>query len=817
MFHSKALYSLQKSLKLSASFVLEILPTAFLVFFFLLAYTSTGQAVSKKDIKITDKTGKPIDSVVLEIPGDDAPKDKSIEVVKGGQLINPKSEYIVDAEGYKAETIKGSDLIKEDGVQLRQEPNRFAVVPSSKNPEDIGKEVALAIYILTGEAEKDQERETRFLLDYHLKNMREKMGTDVTDKEDDRSIVDHLQPIFVFNTAWEPTETEKSKEAESHLGYIKLESIFSTWTLESKDKKDSATEKATDMFAFEWLSPDDDIAIDEFDDTLWQFRYKVHFGGPGPEKIIKSENTETLKGGSTGSATEKPPNFTGYEKWRLYSPDLSKQVTPDDPGVDYHWPVRVDLTPIRTPYSETRAFSIMGDDPRSIQKAKTFPNDPLFRSRGSWGQNYSDQWGLRRIGFEPSDSKKNSLWPEKAEPVIVAVIDTGIDRFHPEISASLWKNEKEIPNNSKDDDKNGYVDDVHGWNFVDKNNDIRDINGHGTVTAGIIAALTNNRAGIAGVNPFAKIMPIKAMEWNGRGWAFDIAKAIIYAVNNGARVINISIGGKRLNPMELFAVNYARSKGAIVVAAAGNEGVNTKEFSPAGLPGVVTVAATDPDDKRVGYSGWGAGVDIAAPGVDILSLRARRTDLLKFEKKDYKPGTAFVGRDKDYYRVTGTSFSTPFVSGVASLILSKNPELSGMQATRMILHSAKDIDVPGWDQFTGYGLLDASAAMKADPDFYVLSRIFKVAGTKKEGKFFIEVSGRAMANNFKRAWVEAGKGNNPTEWVKVSDDITAPINRGQLALILPKHFRGEKQWTLRLIVEHENGFKRESRFSLKLG
>gem|GEM_PF-1530860 len=810
----------------------------------------SGQDVSKGDIRITDKTGKPIDSVVLEIPGEDAPKDRSIEVVKDSHLINTKSEYIVDAKGHKAKTVKGSDLIKKGGVQLRQEPKRFAVVPSSENPEDIGKEVAEAIRILTGEetheeaferlrqqqiyeelfdkmyetflradekkrrTSKNQRKEEEEIEDDrgiesvvpYLQERRtsKNQRKEEEEMEDDRgieSVVPYLQPIIIFDVSLDSTETEKSKKAESRLGYIKLESIFSAYGMtESGDKGGSATETTKDMFVFEYLSDDDDIATDGFDDPHLAFRYKV-FEEPYWERQKKQE-----------MFLSRPDLFKDIR------PDLFKDVTPDDPGVDYHWPVKVDLTPIMAPYfGETRAFSIMGDDPRSIQQSKTFPNDPLFKSRGSWGQGYFDQWGLHRIGFKPSDGKKNSLWPKKAKPVIVAVIDTGIDRTHPEISASLWKNEKEIPGNGIDDDKNGYIDDVYGWNFVDNNNDIRDLNGHGTVTAGIIASLINNRIGIAGVNPFAKIMPIKAMEWDGKGWAFDIAKAIIYAVNNGARVINISIGGKRLNPMELFAVNYARSKGVIVVAAAGNEGINTKEFSPAGLPGVVTVAATGPDNKRVGYSGWGAGVDIAAPGVDILSLRARRTDLLKFEKKNYKPGTAIVGRDKDYYRVTGTSFSAPFVSGVASLILAKNPKLSGMQATRMILHSANDIDMPGWDQFTGYGLLDASAALKADPDFYVLSRIFKVGGTKKEGKFYIEVSGRAMADNFKRAWIEAGKGNNPTEWVKVSDDITAPINRGQLALILPKHFRGEKQWTLRLIVEHQNGFKRESRFSLKLG
>jgi len=804
MFHGKIFHSLQKSLKPSASFDFKIL-MAFLVFLFLVTYTSTGQTVSKGDIKITDKTGKPIDSVILVIPDEDAPKEKSIEVVKDSHLINPKSEYIIDAEGHKAEAIKGIDLIKHGGAKLKQAPNRFAVVSPGDNPKDAAKETAMAIYILTGEAERDQEKEARFLLDYHLKNFREKMGRDPTGTEKDKgieSVVPYLQPIFIFDTSWESTESVKE------FCIIKPESLF------------GFTSKSL------WKSKDE-IGDDEFNESIITTDLSAAIG---PSLKFERAKLDAIYGGIIIGGHETPlfgrldlkvdwngGNGKGVSGSKISTvDDLSEIVTPDDPGVDKTFSM-----PGLDFWSGGRTWNrnpiIIKDDPRSIQEAETFPNDPLFRSRGSWGQGYFDQWGLRRIGFKPSDGKKKSLWPEKTRPVIIAVIDTGIDRSHPEISASLWKNEKEIPGNSVDDDKNGYIDDVYGWNFVDKNNDIRDINGHGTITAGIIAALTNNRIGIAGVNPFAKIMPIKAMEWNGRGWAFDIAKAIIYAANNGARVINISIGGKRLNRMELLAVHYARRKGAIVVAAAGNEGLNTKEFSPAGLPGVVTVSATGPDDKRVGFSGWGAGVDIAAPGVDILSLRAKRTDLLKFEKKDYRPEAAFVGRDKDYYRVTGTSFSAPFVSGVASLILGKNPKLSGMQLTRMILHSAKDIDVPGWDQFTGYGLLDAGAAMKADPDFYVLSRIFKVAGTKKEGKFFIKVSGHAMANNFKRAWIEAGKGSDPAEWVKVSDDITWPVNMGQLALILPKHFRGEKQWTLRLIVEHQNGFKRESRFKLKLG
>ncbi len=135
----------------------------------------------------------------------------------------------------------------------------------------------------------------------------------------------------------------------------------------------------------------------------------------------------------------------------------------------------------------------------------------------------------------------------------------------------------------------------------------------------------------------------------------------------------------------------------------------------------------------------------------------------------------------------------------------------------MVLHSARDIAVPGWDQFTGYGLLDARAALAADPDFYILSRIFNASAVKKRGKVFLQVSGRAIADKFARAWIEAGKGDSPTEWIKVSDEISKPVDRGPLALIKPGHFKGSKSWILRLIVEHKNGRRREARFKLTLG
>jgi subtilisin family serine protease len=492
------------------------------------------------------------------------------------------------------------------------------------------------------------------------------------------------------------------------------------------------------------------------------------------------------------------------EEEKTADPQIAGDPPPagdDDPSIDPLIPA--------VPAGGTIEGTVTREDKRP---AATAANDPYLRTAGTWGQDYPDQWGLRRIGFGPGAS----LWPAAAEPVVVAVIDTGVDRSHPELRDAIRVNEGEIPGNGLDDDGNGYVDDVHGWNFADDSSDTRDINGHGTVTAGIIAAATGNGAGIAGVNPWARILPVRIAVWSGQSNNLRLAEAIRYAVDNGARVINISYGGLGRTWSEYLAVAYARSRGVIVVAAAGNDGAEAAGESPAGLPGVITVAATRPDDQRLGFSNWGPGVDIAAPGLDVLSLRARHTDLLRFKRDDYRAGAVIVGDDRRYYRLTGTSFSAPFVAGVASLIWSLRPDLTDMQVMRMVLHSARDIGTPGWDQYTGYGLLDAGAALAADPDFYLLARLSGVAVRQTDQGQVVEVSGRARADRFGRAWLELGRGDSPETWRRVSEDLEQPVDGGVVAAIPADRLRGSKTWTLRLVVEHAGGARREARFALTL-
>ena len=430
-----------------------------------------------------------------------------------------------------------------------------------------------------------------------------------------------------------------------------------------------------------------------------------------------------------------------------------------------------------------------GDIPREVQGPP--PSDPLARSKGSWGQPYADQWWLGAIDWLKPDG--TTVLPAAASRVIVAVIDTGVDLTHPDLYGAAWLNQAALKKTGKlEKDKAGYIGDLTGWNFVDNNADVTDKNGHGTVVAGIIAAMSGNGIGIAGIDPWAKIMALKAMEVDGKGGSANVSRAIIYAVDHGARVINLSVGGKRLSLAEQKALDYAAAKNVVVVAASGNEGVDTAGFSPAGLRHALTVAAVDPDLKRPTFSNWGANVALAAPGVDILSLRARQTDLLIFARKDYKPGTAVV--KGSYYRVTGSSFAAPMVSGAAALLLSVRPELTAVQVARILEQSARNLSGIGNDQFTGYGLLDIGAALKADPNTYVDAAISGVGVAQANGRTVVRVSGTASADRLREAWIEIGAGDAPTSWKRVSRTIGSSVVGGVLDDLDPSVFAGSREW-----------------------
>ncbi len=276
---------------------------------------------------------------------------------------------------------------------------------------------------------------------------------------------------------------------------------------------------------------------------------------------------------------------------------------------------------------------------------------------------------------------------------VIAIIDTGIDMTHLDLKDKIWQNSDEIPGNGIDDDQNGYIDDVRGWDFVNNDNSPQDDHWHGSHVAGIAAANTDNSIGIAGISWGTKLMPLKACNITGNCYFSDAASAVIYAVNNGAKVLNMSFGGPENNSTLEDALYYGFEHGVIMVASTGN--YLTDVFFPASSVYTIAVSATDNvdeiwNDGALG-SNFGEEVDIAAPGVSIVST---------------------IPDDRyEYGYATGTSMATPHISGVASLIWSVNPLLTADQVKQVLLTTAVDISDPGFDIYTGYGRVDAYAAL----------------------------------------------------------------------------------------------------------
>ncbi|WP_414753515.1 S8 family serine peptidase [Anabaena sp. CCY 9910] len=288
------------------------------------------------------------------------------------------------------------------------------------------------------------------------------------------------------------------------------------------------------------------------------------------------------------------------------------------------------------------------------------------------GQNpYSDvanlggnNWGLDMINAP-------EVWANghTGQGVIVAVIDTGVDTNHEDLRNNIWTNSKEIAGNGIDDDGNGYVDDVHGWNFNDNNNNTLDNNGHGTHVSGIIAG-GNNGFGVTGVAYNSQIMAVKVLDESGSGSYSAIANGIYYAVDNGAKVINLSLGGNSSSRTLKSAIEYASSKGAIVVMAAGNDGESTPDYPAryANQTGIA-VGAVDANKNLTNFSNRSGNTTMAyvtAPGQSVYSSVP----------------------NNQYANYSGTSMATPYVAGVVALMLSANPNLTETQVRDIITSTA---------------------------------------------------------------------------------------------------------------------------------
>jgi subtilisin family serine protease len=331
---------------------------------------------------------------------------------------------------------------------------------------------------------------------------------------------------------------------------------------------------------------------------------------------------------------------------------------------------------------------------------------------------FGKQWYLRNIGqLSPSgqgspkvgaDVNMLKAWDIEtgSDDVIVAILDSGIKFDHPEFSNRIWINKKEIPGNGYDDDGNGFIDDYYGWDFAYNDNMPDDGFGHGTNIASVIGANTNNSMGYAGMNLKAKLMNCKNLNTSNSGEYTWWAKSIKYAVDNGARIINMSEGGDEPSKTLATACYYAMDRGALICAAMMNRGDNN-DYYPASVKGVFAVGATDTDDNRCRRFSWGGGscwgdhISVVAPGNKIYGL--------DFEN-DY---------NYDVYW-SGTSQSTAVVSSLASLLLSQNKNRTPDAIKRIITVTAKDRvgdsreDRAGWDPYYGFGRIDCYNALVYD-------------------------------------------------------------------------------------------------------
>ena len=341
-------------------------------------------------------------------------------------------------------------------------------------------------------------------------------------------------------------------------------------------------------------------------------------------------------------------------------------------------------------------------------------NDPFLDGNTALHRDYDDLWNLEVISAERA-------WDlSTGQGIVIAVIDSGLDAKHPD-APRLFVNPKEIPDNGIDDDQNGFIDDVSGWDFIGNDPAPQDDSGHGTHVAGIIAARANNGVGIAGIAYGAKVLPLKVLDKNGDGSEDLVAKAIVYAATMGAKVINLSLGGKGESSILLRAVREAMDLGAVVVDSSGNDHSDVADIFPAKYPETVTVGSIKSDGKSWSeFSNYGDALDFVAggggaeknalsdpSGVNILSLLS--SQIVSEPNSSYLV-TSAASKGK-YLVKSGTSMAAPSVAAVAALVLSVKPDLSPKQVRLILEKSAVDLGEKGKDAKFGYGRVDAYNAV----------------------------------------------------------------------------------------------------------
>ena len=340
-------------------------------------------------------------------------------------------------------------------------------------------------------------------------------------------------------------------------------------------------------------------------------------------------------------------------------------------------------------------------EPNRIRRAAAVPNDPAY------GNGAAACFGCPSQQSYLQAMRLPEAWDTTTgnDSMVLAVLDSGVEFGHPDLVGRLWLNTREVCGNRVDDDRNGFADDCRGWDFVDNDASPDDEMpmGHGTIVVGAAGAASQNGRGVAGVTWQGRIMPVRVLDAGGSASDFDIARGIRYAVDNGATVINLSLGSPGPSKLLQDAVNYATSRNVVVVAAAGNDGMEgvaaaTEPHYPAACDGVIAVGATTASGAHAEFSSYGSPsnpwVDVVAPGAT-----------------DSRLGIMSTVPVRSYGHRHGTSFSSPLVAAVAFLMRSADPNASQSTITSRLVATARDLGPPGFDPVFGAGMVDANAAV----------------------------------------------------------------------------------------------------------
>jgi subtilisin family serine protease len=379
------------------------------------------------------------------------------------------------------------------------------------------------------------------------------------------------------------------------------------------------------------------------------------------------------------------------------------------------FPKNISIDSVLSVYKKSEKYEFVEQDYIGYGSGvQVFPNDIYFDSQyslkndGSFNTTFMSEMNI--VSVTGADINIQGLWDytKGDQELIVAVIDSGMNMTHEDLQGRFWVNDDEIIGNNIDDDGNGFIDDVNGWDFINNDNDPSDDHGHGTNVGSIAMATGNNSFGISGVNWNSKIMVVKSLDNNNSGSYSAMIESIYYAVDNGAKVINFSIGGSSYSESLKNAVNYCYDNNVVFVACMMNYD-NETTYYPAGFEKAIAVGATDPRDYRASPFNWTFGdgsssgsnfgnhIDLVAPGLQIAG--------------------ASLSSDSGYSYWSGTSQATPLVAGVASLLLSVNSTLSIDALKNYLINSADDQvgdpeeDISGWDKYYGHGRLNATNAV----------------------------------------------------------------------------------------------------------